>query len=216
MEYIAIALSLVAVILCIVILSKVNKVLDNLHTPIVKKLTPDMNLKPSSRRPVSAQEMAQRGERNNKDNRNKDRQNNKENRGENKSQAQQGQAQNRDRNEQRDNNRGQRRDRREGRPDRQRRENNAEAPAAEAPASVAPAAVAAEAPVAERRPLAPRIPVETPAAPAVEAPVAAPAAAPAVAEAEVAPVETTFDPAKVRYGRRNVIKKAPELSDEEA
>ncbi|MBO4436888.1 MAG: hypothetical protein J5791_08410, partial [Fibrobacter sp.] len=61
-----------------------------------------------------------------------------------------------------------------------------------------------------RRPLAPRIPVETPAAPAVEA---APAVA-APAAAEVAPVETTFDPSKVRYGRRNVIKKAPELADE--
>ena len=41
-NYIAIALSLVAVILSIVILSKVNKILDNLHTPIVKKLTPDI------------------------------------------------------------------------------------------------------------------------------------------------------------------------------
>ena len=66
-------------------------------------------------------------------------------------------------------------------------------------------------PVAEaRRPLAPRIPVETPAAPAVEA---APAAPVAEAPAEAA-AETTFDPSKVRYGRRNVIKKAPELSEE--
>ena len=88
-NYIALALSLIAVILCIVILSKVSKILDNLHTPIVKKLTPDMNLKPNSRRPVSAQEMAQRGDRGNKDNRNKDRQN-KENRGEKNGQSQQG------------------------------------------------------------------------------------------------------------------------------
>ena len=178
-NYIAIALSLVAVILCIVILSKVNKILDNLHTPIVKKLTPDMNLKPNSRRPVGAQEMAQRGDRNNKDH-GKDRQNNnKDARGDKQAQP----AQNRDRNEQRSD-RGSRRDRREGRPDRPRREFNK--PAAEA---TAPAA-------AEQ-------------APAVEAaPVAAPAAA------EVAPVETTFDPSKVRYGRRNVIKKAPELADE--
>ena len=36
-NYIALALSLIAVILCIVILSKVSKILDNLHTPIVKK-----------------------------------------------------------------------------------------------------------------------------------------------------------------------------------
>ena len=51
---------------------------------------------------------------------------------------------------------------------------------------------------------------ETPAAPAVEAaPVAPVAEAPAEAAAE-----TAFDPSKVRYGRRNVIKKAPELSEE--
>ena len=206
-NYIAIALSLVAVILCIVILSKVNKILDNLHTPIVKKLTPDMNLKPNSRRPVGAQEMAQRGDRNNKDH-GKDRQNNKDARGDKQAQP----AQNRDRNEQRSD-RGQRRDRREGRPDRPRREFNKPAAEATAPAAAeqAPAVEAAAPAAAEaRRPLAPRIPVETPAAPAVEA---APAVA-APAAAEVAPVETTFDPSKVRYGRRNVIKKAPELADE--
>ena len=170
MEIIALALSLLAVILCIVILVKVNKLLTMLRTPIFKKLTPDMNLRPSSRRSVSAQDMAQR-DRNNKDR--KDRQN-KDNRGDKNGQAQQGQ--NRDRNEQREN-RGSRRDRREGRPDRPRREfNNAEAPAA---------AVAAE-------------------------------AAPAAAEAPVEVAETTFDPAKVRYGRRNVIKKAPELADDDA
>ena len=208
-NYIAIALSLVAVILCIVILSKVNKILDNLHTPIVKKLTPDMNLKPNSRRPVGAQEMAQRGDRNNKDH-GKDRQNNnKDARGDKQAQP----AQNRDRNEQRSD-RGPRRDRREGRPDRPRREFNKPAAEAAAPAAAAeqaPAVEAAAPAAAEaRRPLAPRIPVETPAAPAVEA---APAVA-APAAAEVAPVETTFDPSKVRYGRRNVIKKAPELADE--
>ena len=107
MEIITLACSALAVVLCIVILTKVNKILDNLHTPIVKKLTPDMNLRPNSRRPVSAQEMAQRGDRNNKGDR-KDRQN-KDNRGEKNGQAQQGQ--NRDRNEQRD--RGNRRDRRD-------------------------------------------------------------------------------------------------------
>ena len=208
-NYIAIALSLVAVILCIVILTKVNKILDNLHTPIVKKLTPDMNLKPNSRRPVSAQDMAQRGDRNNKDH-GKDRQNNnKDARGDKQAQP----AQNRDRNEQRSD-RGSRRDRREGRPDRPRREFNKPAAEAAAPAAAAeqaPAVEAAAPAAAEaRRPLAPRIPVETPAAPAVEA---APAVA-APAAAEVAPVETTFDPSKVRYGRRNVIKKAPELADE--
>ena len=210
--YIAIALSLVAVILSIVILTKVNKVLDNLHTPIVKKLTPDMNLKPNSRRPVSAQDMAQRGDRNNKDH-GKDRQNNKEARGDKQAQP----AQNRDRNnnEQRGD-RGQRRDRREGRPERQRRDFNKPAAEAAAPAEAAQApAVEAAAPAATeaRRPLAPRIPVETPAAPAAPA-VEAPAAAPAAAEAPVVATPTEFDPNKVRYGRRNVIKKLPELGDD--
>ena len=210
MEYIALALSLVAVILCIVILTKVNKLLTMLRTPIFKKLTPDMNLKPNSRRPISAQEMAQRGEKSNKENR----QNNngkdrpaKENRENRAAQPNAG------RNEQRDN-RNNRRDRREGRPERPRREINEAQGAAEAVAQAPVASpVEAQAPAApaERRPLAPRIPVETPAAPA-----AAPVAAPAVeASAVVETVETTFDPSKVRYGRRNVIKKAPELADEE-
>ena len=99
MEIIALALSLVAVILCIVILTKVNKLLTMLRTPIFKKLTPDMNLKPSARRPISAQEMAQRGERNNKENRqNKERpaNNNKDNRNQQAAQA----PATRDRNEQ--------------------------------------------------------------------------------------------------------------------
>ena len=213
-NYIAIAFSLIVVILCIVILSKVNKVLDNLHTPIVKKLTPDMNLKPNSRRPVGAQEMAQRGERNNKDH-GKDRQNNnKDARGDKQAQP----AQNRDRNEQRPD-RGPRRDRRDGRPERPRREFNKPAEASAAvsaeqtsavDASNASATAAVPAAVEARRPLAPRIPVETPAAPAVEA---APVSAPIAAD-DIAPVETTFDPSKVRYGRRNVIKKAPELGDD--
>ena len=203
MEYIALALSLVAVILCIVILTKVNKLLTMLRTPIFKKLTPDMNLKPSARRPISAQEMAQRGERNNKENRqNKERPNNNK---DNRNQQSAHQPATRDRNEQRP----ERGPRRERRPERQHREAPAEAPAEQA----APAAPVAEAPVAEaRRPLAPRIPVETPAAPAVEA---APVAPVVEAPAE-APAETVFDPSKVRYGRRNVIKKAPELSEDEA
>ncbi|WP_407456753.1 hypothetical protein [Fibrobacter sp.] len=210
MEYIALALSLIAVILCIVILTKVNKLLTMLRTPIFKKLTPDMNLKPGSRRPISAQEMAQRGEKGNKENR----QNNGKDRPAKENRDNRASQQNPSRNEQREN-RGNRRDRREGRPERPRREMNVEAQAA--PAAVeaqAPAAApVAEAPAAEaRRPLAPRIPVETPAAPAA-APVAAPVAP--VAEAPVEAVETTFDPSKVRYGRRNVIKKAPELADED-
>ena len=175
MEIIALALSLLAVILCIVILVKVNKLLTMLRTPIFKKLTPDMNLKPSARRPISAQEMAQRGGNNKENRQNKERPNNNNKDNRNQQQAQAHAPATRDRNEQ------------------QQRPEPAEAPVAEA-----------------RRPLAPRIPVETPAAPAVEAaPVAPVAEAPAEAAAE-----TAFDPSKVRYGRRNVIKKAPELSEE--
>ena len=84
---------------------------------------------------------------------------------------------------------------------------SSEAPVAQPAEAVAPAAAEG------RRPLAPRIPVETPAAP-VSAPVAPAAPAAVAAEPAVEVAETTFDPAKVRYGRRNVIKKAPELSDE--
>ena len=206
MEIIALALSLLAVILCIVILVKVNKLLTMLRTPIFKKLTPDMNLKPSARRPISAQEMAQRGGNNKENRQNKERPNNNNKDNRNQQQAQAHAPATRDRNEQQQ--RPERGPRRERRPERLHREANAEAPVAEQAAPVAPAA---EAPVAEaRRPLAPRIPVETPAAPAVEAaPVAPVAEAPAEAAAE-----TAFDPSKVRYGRRNVIKKAPELSEE--
>ena len=87
MEIITLACTLVVVVLCIVILAKVNKLLTMLRTPIFKKLTPDMNLKPASRRPISSQEMAQRGERNNRENRGgKDRPNkgNREKSGQNK------------------------------------------------------------------------------------------------------------------------------------
>ena len=208
MEIIALALSLLAVILCIVILVKVNKLLTMLRTPIFKKLTPDMNLKPSARRPISAQEMAQRGGNNKENRQNKERPNNNNKDNRNQQQAQAHAPATRDRNEQQQ--RPERGPRRERRPERPHREANAEAPVAAAE-QAAPVASAAEAPVAEaRRPLAPRIPVETPAAPAVEAaPVAPVAEAPAEAAAE-----TAFDPSKVRYGRRNVIKKAPELSEE--
>lgn len=210
MEYIAIAFSLVAVILCLVILTKVNKLLTMLRTPIFKKLTPDMNLKPSSRRPISAAEMQQRGERKDlrpnqntskdkfvKDNRNQQPQQSRE-------------RSERDfRNDQRNNNRQARR------PGSFHHDFEQQvAPVAPvAQATVAPVAQQAPIPaqadvqVAERRPLAPRIPVETPAAPVanVQAPV----------DAKVEAAEAAFEPAKVRYGRRNVIKKAPELLDDE-
>ncbi len=201
MEIISLVCSVVALLLCIVILTKVNKLLTMLRTPIFKKLTPDMNLKPSSRRPISAQEMAQRGGNNKENRQNKERPNNNK---DNRNQQAAHQTAQRDRNEQRPE-RGPRRDRRP------HREVNAEAPVASAEQAAAPVAPVAEAPAAEaRRPLAPRIPVETPAAPAAEA---APAAPVVEAPAE-APAENVFDPSKVRYGRRNVIKKAPELSDD--
>ena len=201
MEIISLVCSVVALLLCIVILTKVNKLLTMLRTPIFKKLTPDMNLKPSSRRPISAQEMAQRGGNNKENRQNKERPNNNK---DNRNQQAAHQTAQRDRNEQRPE-RGPRRDRRP------HREANAEAPAASAEQAAAPVAPVAEAPAAEaRRPLAPRIPVETPAAPAAEA---APAAPVVEAPAE-APAENVFDPSKVRYGRRNVIKKAPELADD--
>lgn len=201
MEIISLVCSVVALLLCIVILTKVNKLLTMLRTPIFKKLTPDMNLKPSSRRPISAQEMAQRGGNNKENRQNKERPNNNK---DNRNQQAAHQTAQRDRNEQRPE-RGPRRDRRP------HREVNAEAPVASVEQAAAPVAPVAEAPAAEaRRPLAPRIPVETPAAPAAEA---APAAPVVEAPAE-APAENVFDPSKVRYGRRNVIKKAPELSDD--
>ena len=174
MEIIALALSLLAVILCIVILVKVNKLLTMLRTPIFKKLTPDMNLKPSARRPISAQEMAQRGGNNKENRQNKERPNNNNKDNRNQQQAQAHAPATRDRNEQQQ--RPERGPRRERRPERPHREANAEAP-------VAPAVEAA------------------PVAPVAEAPAEAAA-------------ETAFDPSKVRYGRRNVIKKAPELSEE--
>lgn len=208
MEYIAIAFSLVAVILCLVILTKVNKLLTMLRTPIFKKLTPDMNLKPSSRRPISAAEMQQRGERKDlrpNQNTSKDKFV-KDNRSQQPQQSRE--RSERDfRNDQRNNNRQVRR------PGSFHHDSEQQA-APVAPASQAPVAPQAPipaqvdaSPVAERRPLAPRIPVETPAAPVanVQAPV----------DAKVEAAEAAFEPAKVRYGRRNVIKKAPELLDDE-
>ena len=61
--------------------------------------------------------------------------------------------------------------------------------------------------VEARRPLTPRIQAEVPVAPVVSAPIAAPVSA----ETAV----NDFDPSKVRYGRRNVVKKLPELADED-
>lgn len=189
----------IAVVLSFATLQKVNKLMVMLRSPIVKKLSPDMNLRPSSRRPVTAQDMAARGERQKETRQSKEpqqRQSNKENR----------ESQNNQRRERRNNNRGEMRQRRE-------------APAVEkAPVAVEPAVVAvpptvtpepAPAPVQEqpvRRPLPPRIaPENVPEVPAVQAPVEP---APAVVEAASA-----VAPEKVRYGRRNVMRKVPELEE---
>lgn len=208
MEYINLVLSAVAVILGILILLKVNKISNDQHTPIVKRVS-ETGLKPN-RHALSAQEMASRGNANRHEGeRGNDRQRNGAN-GNNRGER----GFNRDRGERRNNGRGERRNDR-------RREFNAEAPAAAQ--SVAP--VAPQAPV-EVAPAAPVQPAPTPvqAAPAVEAPKTegrrplpprvqaslpeVPAAAPAPA-AEAEPVGAEFEPSKVRYGRRNAIKKIP-------
>lgn len=221
-------LAAAAVVLGVLILAKVSKLITMLRTPIVKKLSPDMNLKPSSRHPVGAQEMASRGDRHNKDNRNiqnRDRSvvvnkdnNNRPERTERPEQRpdrpDRGMGQNRDRN----NGRNDRNDRRNNRGDRPNRRpdfaNNDSAPvessfqaapvvSESAPASFAPA------PIQEgRRPLAPRVPVNTPAAPVMESV----AVAPVVEEV----LGAEFDPSKVRYGRRNFVKKLPDVDGNDA
>ncbi len=202
MEYITLVLAAVAVVLGIVILSKVNKLITMLHTPIVKRVS-DTNLKPN-RHPVSAQEMAARNERHEGG-----RGNDRRERGNTAGAGRQDRSFNRDRNG--------RNDRRNGRNDR-RRDFAVEASAPSAPVEAAPVAPAVQAPVAPapqepvsapeaprtegRRPLPPRVQAALP-----EAPVpAAPAPTPVVEEA---PAAAEFEPSKVRYGRRNAIKKIP-------
>ena len=223
MEHITLALAVITVILGIVILSKVNKLITMLHTPIVKRVS-DTNLKPN-RHTVSAQDMAARNNDRRDNNRNNDRRdrNNSNNNGN---------RQERNNNRDRNNDRIDRNDRRSESAAEKVAEADApvvEAPAAPvAPAPVAPAPVAAapapvaapvvETPVAEaprtegRRPLPPRVQATLP-----ETPAAVPSA-PAASAAEPESVGAEFDPTKVRYGRRNVMKKLPveEDSAEEA
>ncbi len=208
MEYINLLLSAVAVILGILILLKVNKISNDQHTPIVKRVS-ETGLKPS-RHALSAQEMASRGNANRHEG---DRGNDRQRNGANGNRGERGF--NRDRNERRNNGRGERRNDR-------RREFTAEAPAVAAQAAApvapqapvevapaapvqaapapAPAAPAVETPKTEgRRPLPPRVQASLPETPA-------PAPAPVV---EPEPVGAEFEPSKVRYGRRNAIKKLP-------
>ncbi len=203
MEYITLVLAAVAVVLGIVVLSKVNKLITMLHTPIVKRVS-DTNLKPN-RHPVNAQDMAARNDRHEGG-----RGNERRERGNTAGAGRQDRNFNRDRNG--------RNDRRNGRNDRRRDFAETSAPAA--PVETAPVAPAAQAPVAPapqasvpaaaseaprtegRRPLPPRVQATLP-----EAPVpAAPASTPVVEEA---PAAAEFEPSKVRYGRRNAIKKIP-------
>ncbi len=201
MEYITLVLAAVAVVLGIVVLSKVNKLITMLHTPIVKRVS-DTNLKPN-RHPVSSQDMASRNDRHEGG-----RGNERRERGNTAGAGRQDRNFNRDRNG--------RNERRNGRNERRRDFAEASAPvasvetaplapAAQAPAAPAPqaSAPASEAPRTEgRRPLPPRVQATLP-----EAPVpAAPAPTPVVEEA---PAAAEFEPSKVRYGRRNAIKKIP-------
>lgn len=209
MEYITLVLAAVAVVLALVVLSKVNKLITMLHTPIVKRVS-DTNLKPN-RHPVSAQEMTPR---NNDRHDNGGRSNERRERGNAANSNRQERGFNRDRN-----GRGDRRgnDRRNDR----RRDFTPES-AAPAPVESAPVAPATPAPVVPetiseaprtegRRPLPPRVQATLPEAP-VPTPVASAAPAPAVEQEN--PV-AEFEPSKVRYGRRNVMKKIP-LEEESA
>lgn len=212
MDYIILALAAVAVILGVLILSKVNKIITMLHTPIVKRVS-DTNLKPN-RHALSAQEMASRNsDRHESGNRTADRRENKTAPNGNRQER----SFNRD-NRDRGDRRGDRRNDRRGDRRREVPEAAAPAPVETAPAvSAAPAVqVTPEAPVQAqtaaprpegRRPLPPRVQASLPEAPVV-APVVTPA--PAVeAPAVVENVGAEFEPSKVRYGRRNVVKKVP-------
>lgn len=200
MEYITLVLAAIAVILGILILLKVNKISNDQHTPIVKRVS-ETNLKPG-RHVVSSQEMASRGNGDRHESgRNSDRRERNSSNG-----NRQDRGFNRDRGDRRNNSRN------NGR----RRDFNAEAPAASgnAPVESAPTpAVQAAAPVEQapavdaprnegRRPLPPRVQATIPEAPAVQQ---VQSAAPAGEES----VGAEFDPSKVRYGRRNAIKKIP-------
>lgn len=234
MEYITLLLLVANIGLVVYALTRINALYLELRTPIVKKLSSDMNLKPSnSRRPVGPQEMAARGN-NARDNRNtnsnssKDR--SKDSRGTERREAQatasatapatesreprEGRDRNRegrDRNRDgRDRNRG--RDNRERNRERRPQEVMGNEGASESHSESAPIAPVSERPVNEgrpafeaRRPLEPRFQPEVQASEASVAPVAAP-----VVESSEAP---EFDPSKMRHGRRSVVKKAPAFED---
>ena len=194
---ITLAISLVSVVVSLVVLQKVNKLMTMLRTPIVKKLSSDMNLKPSSKHAVSASEMASRGER-------------KENKQKEQRQASQSAR------EGQSNNSNGRRDRRNNRNEgRARREvftpslSQEKTPVQNMEQGQVP--VKEETPVKEqvvqqvRQPLPPRVAPET--VPPVQA---EPQPAPA---REVVEAASAVTPEKVRYGRRNVVHTLPELEE---
>jgi hypothetical protein len=223
-------LSLAALVVALLILSRVNALFKELRTPIVKKFSPDMNLRRDARKPVSQQDLAARGKQEPREERKP--------RGERQERANRG-----------DRPQGARPERteRSDRPQRQDRQNRFNKPqgaisnegkllsdsvpdaglsvdAAQAAAGVLPAApapVIAAAPTEGRRPLAPRSPSSHP-APAHSAPVApvavqaAPAPVAPQGEGEEAPL--SFDRSKMSFGRRSQVKKevVPEAAEEAA
>ncbi|MCK9181353.1 MAG: hypothetical protein M0P13_00535 [Fibrobacteraceae bacterium] len=208
--------ALVAAIVGVLVMAKVNKLITMLRTPIVNKVSADMNLRPSSRRPIGAAEMTSR---NNDRNNNRDNRDNRSDRHDRFSKdSRPDRGMNRDRSDRRNSDhRGNRMDHR--RPDFASAASNSignekSAISAESPVEFAPAATSPE-PVEGRRPLAPRVQASVPQAPVESSPVPSFAAAESSAEA-VPTVGADFDPSKVRYGRRNFVKKLPEIDEASA
>lgn len=210
--------ALVAAIVGVLVMAKVNKLITMLRTPIVNKVSADMNLRPSSRRSIGAAEMTSR---NNDRNNNRDNRDNRDNRGDRHDRfskdSRPDRGMNRDRGDRRnsDHRGNNRMDHR--RPDFAPAASNStgnekSAISAESPVESAPVATS-PAPVEGRRPLAPRVQASVPQAPVESAPSFA--AAESSAEA-VPPVSANFDPSKVRYGRRNFVKKLPEIDEASA
>jgi hypothetical protein len=214
MEIANLIVSVATLALVIYTLTRVNALFRELRTPIVKKFSPELNLRRDSRKPVSPQDLAGRSSSSGKDSgegRNKQR-------GERSERPQRG-----------DKPQGAGRGERAPRQDRSGRFNkpqgavsNEAAPllsdtVAGAAPSVSLAAAAPShavsshaAPSEGRRPLTPRAPGQAAPAPVMHsAPEAAPAAPVAVAapagDGEEAPI--SFDRSKMNFGRRNQVKK---------
>ncbi|NLO24089.1 MAG: hypothetical protein GX116_07165 [Fibrobacter sp.] len=184
-QIITLLIALIALIISVIILTKVNRLLFMLRSPIVKKLSPDLKLKSASRHLLSAQEMAIRDEQNNRK-----QHSNKSNAGRVRSER----PKSANRNEKRSN-KPERSSRREKPMHSSSKTEKNEESSSRSDFS--------------RRPLAPRTQNEAPVA--SENP--APKPSSQITSAET--VAQEFSPSKVRYGRRNVVKKVPELADED-